>query len=67
MEEIIYHAKALDEAGVFAMVLECIPSGVAKVIRASVNAVTIGVGAGPLFHRWKRDLKTLSMSIGMCR
>jgi 3-methyl-2-oxobutanoate hydroxymethyltransferase len=37
----------LDQAGVFAMVLECIPSGVAKVITESVDAVTIGVGAGP--------------------
>jgi 3-methyl-2-oxobutanoate hydroxymethyltransferase len=29
------------------MVLECIPAGVARVITQSVNAVTIGCGAGP--------------------
>ena len=46
-EQLIADAKALDEAGVFAMVLECIPSGVAKAITASVGASTIGCGAGP--------------------
>ena len=45
-EQLIKDAKALDEAGVFAMVLECIPEGVAKVITESVKATTIGVGAG---------------------
>jgi 3-methyl-2-oxobutanoate hydroxymethyltransferase len=46
-EQLIADARALDKAGVFAMVLECIPAGVAKVITESVKAVTIGVGAGP--------------------
>jgi 3-methyl-2-oxobutanoate hydroxymethyltransferase len=46
-EQLIADANALDEAGAFAMVLECIPSGVAKVITESVGAVTIGCGAGP--------------------
>jgi 3-methyl-2-oxobutanoate hydroxymethyltransferase len=46
-KQLIEDARALDEAGVFAMVLECIPAGVAKVITESVSAVTIGVGAGP--------------------
>jgi len=46
-EQLIDDARALDNAGVFAMVLECIPAGVAKVITESVKAVTIGVGAGP--------------------
>jgi len=46
-EQLIADAKALDEAGVFAMVLECIPGGVAKVITESVGATTIGCGAGP--------------------
>lgn len=46
-ERLIADAKALDAAGVFAMVLECIPAGVAKVITESVGALTIGVGAGP--------------------
>jgi 3-methyl-2-oxobutanoate hydroxymethyltransferase len=46
-EQLLADAKALDEAGVFAMVLECIPSGVAKTITQSVEASTIGCGAGP--------------------
>jgi 3-methyl-2-oxobutanoate hydroxymethyltransferase len=46
-EQLIADAKALDEAGVFAMVLECIPSGVAKVITKTVGAATIGCGGGP--------------------
>jgi 3-methyl-2-oxobutanoate hydroxymethyltransferase len=46
-QQLIADAKALDEAGAFAMVLECIPAGVAKVITASVGAITIGCGAGP--------------------
>ncbi len=46
-DQLIQDARALDEAGAFAIVLECIPSGVAKVITESVQAVTIGCGAGP--------------------
>jgi 3-methyl-2-oxobutanoate hydroxymethyltransferase len=46
-EQLIADAKALEGVGVFAMVLECIPSGVAKVITESVGVVTIGCGAGP--------------------
>ncbi|MCE5283815.1 MAG: 3-methyl-2-oxobutanoate hydroxymethyltransferase [Deltaproteobacteria bacterium] len=46
-EQLIADARALDEAGIFAIVLECIPSGVAKVITESIRATTIGVGAGP--------------------
>ena len=46
-EQLIADAKALDEAGAFAMVLECIPAGVAKQITDSVQALTIGCGAGP--------------------
>jgi len=46
-EQLIADAKALDEAAVFAVVLECIPIGVAKAITESVKATTIGCGAGP--------------------
>ena len=40
-------AKALEEAGVFAIVLECIPAGLAKVVSQSLEIATIGIGAGP--------------------
>lgn len=46
-KQLIVDAKALDAAGAFAIVLECIPSGVAKVITESIGAATIGCGAGP--------------------
>ena len=39
-------ALALAEAGVFAIVLECIPSALAAEITAMVSAPTIGIGAG---------------------
>ncbi len=40
-------ARAAVEAGAFAMVLECIPSSIAKTISAEVPIPTIGIGAGP--------------------
>ncbi len=39
-------ARALEEAGVFALVLECIPSPLARVITETVRIPTIGIGAG---------------------
>jgi len=39
---------ALAEVGVFAMVLEGVPSLVAEIITKEVNVPTIGIGAGPL-------------------
>ena len=39
-------AKALDEAGCCAIVLECVPARLAEKVTASVEAVTIGIGAG---------------------
>lgn len=39
-------ARALEEAGVFAVVLECVPAPLAKLITASVSVPTIGIGAG---------------------
>ena len=40
-------AKAIEEAGAFAIVLEKIPSHVAKEITQSISIPTIGIGAGP--------------------
>ncbi len=39
-------AKALEEAGVFSIVLEAIPAALAEEITASVSVPTIGIGAG---------------------
>ena len=44
---LISDAEALDEAGVFALVLEGVPVAVAQVITRRVSVPTIGIGAGP--------------------
>ncbi len=40
-------AKKVEEAGAFAIVLECVPDKLAKKITESVSIPTIGIGAGP--------------------
>jgi 3-methyl-2-oxobutanoate hydroxymethyltransferase len=40
-------ARALEEAGCFALVLECIPSELAHAITGQLSIPTIGIGAGP--------------------
>jgi 3-methyl-2-oxobutanoate hydroxymethyltransferase len=44
---IIDDARALEKAGVFSIVLECVPWQLAKVITERVEVPTIGIGAGP--------------------
>lgn len=39
-------AKAVEEAGAFAVVLECVPSKLAELISNSISIPTIGIGAG---------------------
>ena len=46
-EKMITDAKVLEGAGVFAIVLECIPEGLARTITQKVSVPTIGIGAGP--------------------
>jgi len=44
---LVEDARLLEEAGVFAMVLESIPDEVARRVTESVAVPTIGIGAGP--------------------
>lgn len=45
-EKLIQDAKALDEVGCFAIVLEKVPASLATKVTQAVKAVTIGIGAG---------------------
>jgi 3-methyl-2-oxobutanoate hydroxymethyltransferase len=40
-------AKCLEEAGIFTLVLECVPYQMAKLITERLSVPTIGIGAGP--------------------
>ncbi|MCX7856547.1 MAG: 3-methyl-2-oxobutanoate hydroxymethyltransferase [Deltaproteobacteria bacterium] len=46
-ERLIRDAKALEEAGAFSVVLECVPRQIAKRITEEISIPTIGIGAGP--------------------
>jgi len=46
-EAIRAEARALEEAGCFAIVLEMVPSELARAISAELEIPTIGIGAGP--------------------
>jgi 3-methyl-2-oxobutanoate hydroxymethyltransferase len=45
--EIVEDAVALAQAGCFALVLECVPQGLAAEITGKVTIPTLGIGAGP--------------------
>lgn len=45
-KKLIEDAKALEEAGAFAMVLECVPAKIAELVTEKVSVPTIGIGAG---------------------
>lgn len=45
--DIVIGAENLEKAGVFAVVLECIPMELAGVITRKLSVPTIGIGAGP--------------------
>lgn len=38
---------ALQEAGIFSVVLECVPPPVAAAVTSALQIPTIGIGAGP--------------------
>mgnify|MGYP000494847412 CR=1 FL=1 len=46
-QKLLEDALALEDAGCFAMVLECVPAPVAAAVSARLRIPTIGIGAGP--------------------
>ena len=64
--KILADAKAVEDAGAFAVTLECIPSELAAEITAALKIVTIGIGAGPVCDaQWlvMHDLLGLNESV----
>lgn len=45
--KLIEDAKAIEKAGVFSIVLECVPKGVAKALTEEIKVPILGIGAGP--------------------
>ncbi|MEI7901595.1 MAG: 3-methyl-2-oxobutanoate hydroxymethyltransferase, partial [bacterium] len=46
-EQLVADARALAEAGAFAIVLECVPPDIAAAVTAAAPVPIIGIGAGP--------------------
>ena len=46
-DELLTDAKAVEEAGAFAIVVECVPADLGKRVTQALSVPTIGIGAGP--------------------
>lgn len=44
--KVVLDARALEDAGAFSIVVECVPSRVAQLVTSSVSIPTIGIGSG---------------------
>ena len=62
-ERILADARAVEAAGAFAVVLECVPSDLAARITGELDIPTIGIGAGP---RCDGQVLVLHDILGLC-
>lgn len=46
VRKLVENARALEAAGAFSLVLECVPSLAAKLVTSAISIPTIGIGAG---------------------
>ncbi|MEX3566091.1 3-methyl-2-oxobutanoate hydroxymethyltransferase [Micrococcus endophyticus] len=46
-ERLVASARALEEAGAFAVLMEMVPSAVAEAVDSALRVPTVGIGAGP--------------------
>lgn len=46
-KKLLANARCLEEAGAFCLVLECVPTPLARLVTESLQIPTIGIGAGP--------------------
>lgn len=46
-DRLIADAKAVEQAGAFSLVVECVPADLGRQVTAAVSIPTIGIGAGP--------------------
>ncbi|MCL1919856.1 MAG: 3-methyl-2-oxobutanoate hydroxymethyltransferase [Kiritimatiellaeota bacterium] len=46
-EQLVADARALEAAGAFALVLECVPPDLGEAVTAAVQIPVVGIGAGP--------------------
>lgn len=46
-DRLLEDAQAADDAGAFAVLIECVPADIARQITKTINVPTIGIGAGP--------------------
>lgn len=44
--QVLAEARALEKAGAFALVIECVPAGLAEVISSALSIPVVGIGAG---------------------
>lgn len=54
---VLNQAKALQDSGCFAIVLECVPAPIAAAVTKELSIPTIGIGAGPQCSGQVRGLR----------